>query len=57
MDVGVTLDEAEFRQPLARGRAMKKEVTSLLETREVGQGGGSLGLIRRQKKKKEKVTV
>lgn len=44
----MTIDEAEFRKPLARGCAMKKEATSLLETREVGEGRGSLGLTRRQ---------
>lgn len=48
MDVGVTIDEAEFRKPLARGCAMKKEVTSVLETREVGEGRGSLDLTQRQ---------
>lgn len=36
--------EAAFRKPLARGCAVEKEVMSLLEPREVGEGRGSLGL-------------
>lgn len=34
VDVGVTIDEADYRKPLARGCVTKMEVISLLEPRE-----------------------
>ena len=41
MDVGGTIDEAEFRKPLTRC-AMKKEAMSPLKPGAAGEGRGSL---------------